>query len=192
MIGATTAQALAAIILASTQGSAKLNSQLPLHVTDRHESWLVTGTPATDRALGLQYCVYSIFINKNSARVLAIDFSGRPILSEDEKVEWHKKMSTKDFDRIFGPPTVFEPDGRYLDFNRALYGGVVNKPEDAIAYAQLLMRTKPGSALIPKGALHAEERDGAWHISATVPGQNHPTEVLSFARFDGKLLTGDL
>jgi len=99
-------------------------------------------------------------------------------------------MGGKDFDRIFGPQTVFEPDGRYLD--SALYGGVVNKPDDAVAYADVLMQRSPRLAMIPKGALSAQDEANVWHISATVPGHATPVEVLTFSRYDGKVLSGQL
>jgi hypothetical protein len=85
---------------------------------------------------------------------------------------------------------VFEPDGRYFDLNRALYGGVINKPEDAVAFAYALMKSKPGDARIPEEALQANEQDGAWHVSAQIPGQAKLIEVLSFSRYDGKVLSG--
>jgi hypothetical protein len=190
MMDAVTAQVLAALILTSTQGADRLKSQLPLHAIDRGGSWLVKGSPSFDPILKLQYCIFSVFLDKKTAQVLAIDFSGRPQLSDDQKKYWHQKFSPEEFDRIFGPPTVFEPDGRYLDLNRALYGGVINKPEDAVAFAYALMKSNPGVALIPERALQATERDGAWHVSAQIPGQAKLIEVLSFSRYDGKVLSG--
>lgn len=112
-------------------------------------------------------------------------------MSNIEKTEWLKQMTAQQFDHIFGPPTVFEPDGRYLDLNGALYGGVINKPEDAIDYANVLIHLNPGLSLIPKRALQAEEKDGAWHISAEAPG-HHTMEVLQFSRYDARLLSGKL
>ena len=79
-----------------------------------------------------------------------------------------------------------------MDLNGVLYGGVVNKPEDAVSFAYALMRSKPGLAPIPKEALLATEQHKIWHISARVPGQSKPSEIMTFARYDGRLLSGDL
>ena len=121
MMDAATAQVLAALILTSTQGADRLESQLPLHTIDRGGSWLINKSPSFDPVLKLKHCIFSVFIDKSTAQVLAIDFSGRPQLTDDQKNYWREKFSPEEFDRIFGPPTVFEPDGRYLDLNRALY-----------------------------------------------------------------------
>ncbi len=77
----------------------------------------------------------------------------------------------------------------------ALYGGLVNKPADAVDYAYVLMQTKPALAGIKKTDLKATEidteRDNVWHVT-----QHHAegadTEILSFSRKTGKLLSGDL
>jgi hypothetical protein len=190
MIDAVTAQLLAALILTSTQGADRLESQLPLHAIDRGSNWLIKGSPSFDPILKLHCCIFSVFLDKSTAQVLAIDFSGRPQLSDDQKKYWHERFSTEEFDRIFGPPTVFEPDGRYLDLNRALYGGVINRPEDAVAFAHALMKSNPGLALIPQEALQATQQDGVWHVSAQIPGQANLIEVLTFSRYDGKVLSG--
>ena len=187
---AATAQVLAALILTSTQGADRLKSQLPLHTIDRGGSWLINGSPSFDPVLKLKHCILSVFIDKSTAQVLAIDFSGRPQLTDDQKKYWHEKFSPEEFDRIFGPPTVFEPDGRYLDLNRALYGGVINKPEDAAAFAHALTKSDPGVALIPEKALQATEQYGVWHVSAQISGQAKSIEVLAFSRYDGKVLSG--
>ncbi len=89
---AVTAQVLAALILTSTQGADRLESQLPLHAIDRGGSWLVKGSSSVDPILKLNHCIFSVFLDKSTAQVLAIDFSGRPQLSDDQKKYWHKNF----------------------------------------------------------------------------------------------------
>jgi len=64
MIDAAAAKALAAIILTSTQGEARLKPQLPLQAADRGDSWLVKGTPFTDVAAKAQYCLFYVFLER--------------------------------------------------------------------------------------------------------------------------------
>ena len=133
-INAATAKALTAVIMISTQGADILNPQLPLEAVDRGKVWLVKGTPYTDRRRGLQYCMCHAFIRKDSAEVTGIGCDGREILMETEKAYWSGFMTKADYERVFGPRTLFEPDG-IMDIIYAAYGGLINKPADAVAYA---------------------------------------------------------
>lgn len=54
LLDAAAAKALFAIVLTSTQGVDALRPQLPLHVVDRGDSWLVTGAPYTDPSAGMR------------------------------------------------------------------------------------------------------------------------------------------
>ena len=191
ILDAATAKALTAVIMLSTQGADMLNPQLPLQVVDRGESWLVTGTPFTDKRQGLQFIMCHAFINKGSAEVLGLGCDGRMILTDEQKIYWSKFMTKAQYDATFGPAVRFEPEG-IRDIVLAAYGGVINKPADAVAYAHLLMLTKPSLASIPASDLQASEVKKVWHVNARMPGHADPVEVLSFSRRNGKLLSGDL
>jgi hypothetical protein len=77
----------------------------------------------------------------------------------------------------------------------AAYGGLINRPADAIDYAYELMQTKSGLAMVHKADLRAEEvdtaKDKVWHVIRHYP-DGIDVEVLSFSRKTGKLLSGDL
>lgn len=192
LIDTAASKVLFGIILMSTQGVDRLEAQLPLQVLDRGESWLIKGTPYTDKRIHAQYIANYIIIKKNTAEVIGIGSDARMIPNEEEK----KTLSPADYDRIFGPRTRFEPGGeafaRHMLMNKALYGGLINKPADAIAYAHALMQTTPRWAKIPASALQAVEQARIWHVTTISKGAAAPTEIMSFSRETGKVLSGDL
>ena len=153
LIDASTAKVLASIVLISTQGVDSLTPQLPLQIVDRGESWLVKGTPYTDKRMDAQYVANYIFIRKDTAEVVGIGSDARMILNENEKKKWAKTFSPADYDRIFGPRTRFEPGGETFAanmlMNNALYGGLINQPGNAVAYAHALMLGTPRLSQIP-------------------------------------------
>jgi hypothetical protein len=191
LVDAATAKALMAVIMVSTQGADILNQQLPLEAVDRGDAWLIKGTPYTDELKGLQYCMCHLFIRKDSAEVTGIGCDGRQILTKNQKNYWSSFMTKADYARIFGPATQFEPNG-ITDFIYAAYGGLINKPADAIEYARVLMQIKPTLATIPESALQAKEDNRVWHVTTRIPGQSGSIELLSFSRMTGKLLSGNL
>jgi hypothetical protein len=131
------------------------------------------------------------FIRKDSAEVTGIGCDGREILTETEKAYWSGFMTKADYERVFGPRTLFEPEG-IMDIIYAAYGGLINKPADAVEYAHVLMQTNPALATIPVNALQEKEDANVWHVAARMPGQSDSVEVLSFSRRTGKLLSGAL
>ena len=196
MIDAATAMTLAGIVLTSTQGVDSLTPQLPLQIVDRGESWLVEGTPYTDKRIKARYVANYIFIRKDTAEVVGIGSDARMIPSDDEKKKWAETFNPAEYDRIFGPRTRFEPGGETFAanmlMNLALYGGLINQPENAMAYAHALMRGTPRLSQIPTRALRAIERSHVWHIVAIMPGVSEPTEIMTVSRETGKVLSGDL
>jgi hypothetical protein len=192
------AKALAAIVLTNTMGANVLATQLPLHVEDRGDLWLVKGTPYDDRKLQLRYCQYSIFFRKSDAEIRGIGFAGRQPITQEQAIYWHKIMNKQEFERIFGPQKVFEPDPVSLRNARELYkiayGGFINTPSAAVDYAHVLMETAdPRLGQIPKTGLKAEERDEVWHVTVTnAPGFAPGSEILSISRDTGQLLSGKL
>jgi hypothetical protein len=190
LLDAATAKALF-IIMISTQSIDALKPELPLHVEDRGDMCLIKGTP-----YDLEHSKYRMtyaFFRKDSAEVTGIMSVAR-MIPRGGKDYWSKYMSDTDYDRVFGPQTQFEPQG-ILDFYFAAYGGLINKPADAIDYAYELMQTKPGLAIIHKADLKAEEvdtaKDKVWHVIRHYP-DGTDVEVLTFSRKTGKLLSGDL
>jgi len=135
-----------------------------------------------------------MFFRKDTAEVIGIRTDARFKTAPAKKTYWLQYMNEEDYQRVFGPPTRFEPDGVH-DIYLVAYGGLINKPADAVDYAYVLMQTKPSLAAIKKTDLKATEidtdRDKVWHVT-----QHHAagadTEILSFSRNNGKLLSGDL
>lgn len=193
IIDATIAKALVSIIFMSTQGD--LTQQLPLQVVDRGESWLVKGTPYTDKHIDSQYIASFVFIKKASAEVIGLGSDARMIPTEAEKKEWSRTMTPAQYAAIFGPRTRFEPGGSSFKINmamyKALYGGLINKPDDAVAYAHVLMQSSPGLAQVPARDLRAEEQEGVWHVTQIAPDHKQ-VEVMRFSRENGRVLSGDL
>jgi hypothetical protein len=191
LLSSATAKALFIIVMISTQGIDALKPEYPLHVEDRGDLWLVTGTPHNS-SLG-NHTMTHMFLRKDTAEVVGIMTHARmsPAGGWDY---WSKYMTPEDYERVFGPPTRFEPEG-ILDIYFAAYGGLINKPADAVDYAYELMQTKPGLAIIHKADLRAEEvdtaKDKVWHVIRHYP-DGTDVEVLSFSRKTGKLLSGDL
>jgi hypothetical protein len=75
------------------------------------------------------------------------------------------------------------------------YGGLINKPADAVDYAYVLMQTKPAFAAVKKTDLKATEidteRDKIWYVTLH-HADGADNEIMSFSRKTGKLLSGDL
>ena len=185
-LDALAAKALFAIVLSNTQGPEQLKPQLPLHVLDRGDSWLVTGTPYTDNELQSRYCMCHMFFQKKTAEVTGITCHARMIPSKD--VDWSMYMTPEQYQRVFGPPTIFEPDG-ILDIWFAVYGGMVNTPAAAADYAAVVMRTRPAFATIVSSDLKASERDKVWHITYA---RGNAGDLLTISRRTGEVLSGDL
>lgn len=196
---AEAAKTLAAIIIVSTFGQPRLDAQRPLEVVDRQDAWLVKGTPYTweHEPFGLNQTYF--FFRKRDAEVIGMGNEGRMKLSPNERAYWLHHMSKADFDRIFGPLKTFEvePQGtaRQLTLSKVLYGGLVNTPAEAVAYAHVLMTSSNTTlAAIPEADLSAEDKNDIWHIRATrnVAGFARGAEILTFSRTNGKLLSGGL
>ena len=114
--------------------------------------------------------------------MIGIGSDARIILNDDERKKWSKTFNAANYDRVFGPRTRFEPGGESSAINalmnNALYGGLVNTQEDAVAYAHALMRTTPRFSQIPVSALHAAEKSHIWHVTTTRPGHTRTDRDL--------------
>ncbi len=194
LLDAVTTKALATLIIISTQGGAILEPRLPLSIEDQGDTWLVKSTPYEQERLGLQHCMFYAFIRKDTAEVTGMDFVVRRILTAEQKSYWSKLMAPEQYASVFGPPRHFEQNG-IRDIYFVAYGGLINKPADAVDYAYELMQTKPGLAMVHKADLKAEEvdtaKDKVWHVIQHYP-DGTDVEVLSFSRKTGKLLSGDI
>jgi hypothetical protein len=188
LLDAPAAKALAALIVISTQGKQVLTREVPLHVEDRGTEWLVKGTPHDEPTRQAAHVMFHVFIRKDTAEVTGLNFEARMKFAPKIMDQWQRRMSAVDYSRVFGPPTQFEPDG-IPDLVPALYGGIVNTPADAVAYAQIVFATNPARA-IPASELHAEEHDKVWQIIRVRHGQPDQP-ILSFSRTNGKVLSGD-
>lgn len=186
MLDVTAAAALFAIVVASTNGPQCLAKQKPWQVTDQGDAFLVVGTPYTQGKL-LRYVKCHVFFAKADAEVLGIGCDGRQILSRAEESDWRRTMTPAQFDAVFGEAFEWERDG-VRDAILALYGGVVNTPADALAYAKILLQTTSRGTTMAQGLLTAEERGGVWHIARV----HERTDVLTFSRTSGKVLTSAL
>lgn len=187
LLDVATAKALFAVIIISLHGADALTPQLPLHVEDRGDSWLVTGTPYTRPYAN--FMMSDMFFRKDTAEVIGIGSHGRLPTTADKKAYWLQYMSQAEYDRVFGPPTRFEPNGIH-EIYLALGGGLINTPADAASYAAVLLRTRPSSTNLRADDLRAVEIDGVWHVTKTAEGAAH--ELLRFSRKTGKVLSGDL
>ena len=167
-----------------------LTPQLPLHVEDRGADWLVKGTPYDDPRRASAHNMFHVFIRKDSAEVTGLDFEARFKFAPKVMAEWRRRLSPADYARVLGPPTRFEPDG-IPDMVKALYGGILNKPEDATAYALVLLHTGPMGAAITARDLFAVAEGKVWSVRGHRAGQAH-MEVLRLSRETGKLIAGDL
>jgi hypothetical protein len=192
LLDAATAKALFAIVMISTSGGDSLKQEFPLQVEDRDDAWLVKGSEHSS-SLG-DHIMTHMFFSKDKAEVSGIRTDARFKTTPAKKAYWLQYMSEEDYQRVFGAPTHFEPDG-VPDIYFALYGGLINKPADAVDYAYVLMQTKPAFAAIKKIDLKATEidteRDKVWHVTQH-RADGADTELLSFSRKTGKLLSGDL
>lgn len=188
LLDASAAKALFAIVLATAQGPEMVNRQLPLHVTDRGDSWLVTGTPYTDETWQMRFYMCHMFFAKRSAEVMGVGCHGRMMPAENGESYWSKLVTSEQRDAISRPEINFEPDGVHELWD-VLYHGIVNSPAAAAEYAAVLMRTKPGWSTTTAGDLLATERDKVWHITGRDMG---PDDLLTISRSTGKVLSGDL
>lgn len=183
MLDQAAAAALFAIVVSSTSGTKSLAKQEPLHVEDRGDAYLVVGSPYTDGRFFRSYKTH-VFFSKTNAEVLGIGNDARPLLSKIDEDAWRRTFTKEQYHRIIAGPSDWTRDGVDEIF-RALYGGVVNKPADAVAYAKVLLKGSPRGTVLARGLLTAVERDKVWHI-ARVPDR---TDILTFSRTDGKLLS---
>ena len=186
MLDVTAAATLFAIVIAGTNGPECLAKQKPWQVKDQGDAFLVVGTPFTQGKL-LRYVKCHVFFAKADAEVLGIGCDGRQILSRAEESDWRRKMTPAQFDAVFGETFEWERDG-VRDAIRALYGGVVNTPADAVAYAKVFLQTTLWGATMAQGLLTAEERGGVWHIARVHEGK----DLLAFSRTSGKILSSFL
>lgn len=197
LLDSTAAKALAIIVMTSTQGSDALRPELPLNVEDHGGSWLVRGTPYTDRAAQSRYVTFTIFFQKDSAEIIGIGFEARIMLSPAEEQRAKIELSSADFDRLYGPPRAFEPGGYFFAVNKqmvmALYGGFINSPSAALDYAEVLLHSSKAVYAPPRKTLRAEQHDDIWHIKVTqFPGFAPNSEIMTFSRNNGKLMSGGL
>lgn len=183
MLDQAAAAALFAIVVASTSGQDDLHKQEPLHVEDRGDAYLVYGSPFTYGRL-VRFVKTHVFFAKADAKVLGIGSDGRPILTKAEEAEWRRTMTPKQYDAIAAESFDWDRDG-VRDVILAAYGGIVNKPADAVAYAKVLLKGSPRGAVLAQGLLTAVERDKVWHI-ARAPD---PADIMSFSRENGQLLS---
>lgn len=183
MLDQAAATALFAIVVSSTWGPEALDKQKPWHVEDRGDAYLVVGSPYTMGHL-VHYVKAHVFFAKANAEVLGIGNDGRQIITKAEEADWRRTMTPKQYDAIFAESFDWERDG-VRDVIRALYGGVVNTPADAVAYAKVLLRGTPRGAVLAQGLLTAVERDKVWHI-ARAPDT---AEVMLISRTTGQRLS---
>ena len=179
LLDAIAAKALFAIVLGSAQGADEVRRQQPLQVEDRDGAWLVKGTPYSSNQGNFHMC--HAFFRKSDAAVTGINCEARVAPTAEEDRHWRATFSQAEYDRIFGPPTWFEPVGIHPVW-AALYHGIVTKPADAVDYATALLQRTPALAGTPKGDLGATEHDGIWHVTA------RGRTVLRIARDDGRVL----
>jgi hypothetical protein len=196
LLDSIAAKALAMIVLTNTQGVGALH-KLPLNVEDHGASWLVKSTPCTDLQTQSRYVTFSIFFRKDSAEIIGIGFEARIMLSAAEERRAKTQLSSADFDRLYGPPHPFEPGGYFFAMNKqmviALYGGFINSSSAALDYAEVLLHSSKSSYTPPRQTLEAEQRGDVWHIKITqCPGFAPNSEILTFSRSTGKLLSGAL
>ena len=187
LLDAAAAKILAALILTSTQGADRLMPQLPLDVVDRGKNWLVKGTPFTDAFWQTENNAFWVFIRKDTAEVVGIGFDANPIRTPQNIARLQAYASPEQIAWLQAPRSQWEPGGaefvKHMEMNLALYGGLINPPADAVAFARVLMRGQPALAVRADGPLTAEERDTVWHVTAS------GGEVMTFSRHSGKLLT---
>lgn len=188
LLDANAAKTLAALILTSMQGKDQLTPQLPLDTVDRGENWLVKGTPYTDTFWQTQNNAFWIFIRKDTAEVVGIGFDASPIRTAKSLERLRAHAIAEQIAWLQGPRDEWEPGGpgfiQYMTASLALYGGLINRPVEAVAYARVLMQAQPALAALADKPISAEERDTVWHVTA--PGRG---EVMTFSRRTGKLLT---
>lgn len=183
MLDQAAAAALFAIVVSSTSGANSLARQKPWHVEDRGDAYLVVGSPYTVDGF-VRFVKTHVFFAKSDAEVLGIGNDGRQILTAGQDAEWRRTMTPQQYNAIFAESFDWERDG-VRDAIHALYGGVVNTPADAVAYAKVLLAGTPRGMVLAQGLLTAVERDKVWHI-ARAPGT---VDVLSFSQTTGKLLS---
>lgn len=183
MLDQAAAAALFAIVVSSTLGSEALTKQKPWHVEDHGDAYLVVGSPYTMGHL-VRHVKTHVFFAKADAEVLGFGNDGRPILTKAEEGAWRQTMTQEEYDAIVAESFDWERDG-VRDAVLALYGGVVNTPDAAIAYAKVLLRGTPRGTVLVQGLLTAVERDKVWHIGRA-PNR---ADILVFSRETGKLLS---
>ena len=183
MLDQAAAAALFAVIVSSTSGTQDLTKHEPWHVEDRGDAYLVVGSPYTMGRL-VRHVKTHIYFAKTDAKVLGIGTDGRPILTKAQEAEWRRTMTQEQYDAIVAESFDWARDG-VRDVILAAYGGVVNKPADAVAYAKVLLKASPRGAVLAQRLLTAVERDKIWHI-ARAPD---PADIMSFSRENGQLLS---
>lgn len=183
MIDQAAAAALFAIVVGGTQGQDALARQKPWRVEDHGDAFLVVGSPYTQGKF-VRFVKCHVFFAKRDAEVLGYGCDGRQILSKAEEDDWRRRMTAEQFNAVFAEAFEWERDG-VRDAVRALYGGVVNTPTDAAAYAKVLLQTTPRGAMLANGLLTAVEHNELWHI-ARVPDN---ADVMTLSRQTGKLLS---
>ena len=183
MLDQAAAAALFAIVVTSTSGAESLAKQKPWHVEDCGDTYLVVGSPYTMGHLFSRLKTH-VFFAKSDAEVLGIGNDGRPILTKAEDEEYRRIATKREYDAMVAGASDWERDGVH-EVIRAAYGGVVNTPADAVAYAKVLLRGSPGGAMLAQGLLTAVERDKVWHIARAPVA----ADIMTISRITGQRLS---
>ena len=175
LISAETSRELAQIVLAAAQDDA--SAEGPLSVRDRGDTWLVTGPSLVTSTEAVVRRTFYIFFRKVDAEVTGIGYCFD--FAQDEAVEaaWKQHASPSAFAAWQQRPEV-RPSNATVDLYETLHGGLINRPDDATAYARALSR----SSDIGRTSLSATEQEGVWTISSS------NKKVLSFSRRAGKIV----
>lgn len=192
LISSAAAEALASIILRSTQGEDRVPLQLPWTVEDRGDCWLVKGTPFHDRQRQLRHCQFSIFFRKTSAEVIGLQFDVRCEFDEVKHAAATAALPAGVLEAFLAPPVHFHPDPVNLDLYKAAYGGLINTPEDAIDFAFTLAQGDAAAASFTKSSYEASEISGTWSITCRDRYSPDPINLCSFSRRTGKVTAGVL
>lgn len=191
ILSASSAKALALVVLFGALGPAEGGKRLPLMVTSDGDYWIVKGrTSPIGRSKELMRGFHA-YIAKSTAEVrdfdaldahLKIPPAVKKILRKDG---WKPpKRLVLGLSAIPGSPT---PPELVL----FAYNGLLGTPIVAIDYARVLMRATPHLAKAANSHLDAVLHDGVWHITESSSG-TAPHEVMTLSQIDAKILSGNL
>lgn len=175
LISSETCKTLAQIVL--TDSNDEASARGPFTVRDRSGDWMVVGPAIEGEDPAIVRRTFYMFIRKIGAEVTGIGYCLDFVVDEDVEAVW-RRQATPSMIAAWDQRPEVQPSSVTLDLYCTLHGGLINRPEFAVAYAEAIL----DSSHEDRQNLTAVEKQGIWHILAATE------TIFGFTRREGKIV----